>query len=67
MTKRHIKQRELPLLADVKSGVMSNKSVVLNPEKPQLSRSDFGFHKPASKEDQSIYQSISDGYFKKQN
>lgn len=68
MTKRIGKQRELPLLTNVNSSAGSTKSEVSKSDKSQLLKPDYsGFHKPASDEDQSIYQSISDRYFKKQN
>jgi len=63
MTKRQIKQLELPILADVNSN-FATKSAPAGKTKSQLQQLDnSGFHKPATKEDQSIYQSISDSYF----
>lgn len=64
MTKKTQRQLELPILTGVKSKFTENSSVNTPPNSSSQTTSDIsGFHRPASEEDQSIYQLMSDSYF----
>lgn len=65
MTKKPQKQLELPILTDVNSkfSIKSLENTSLNSSAQTNLNTSSDFHKPASKQDQSIYQLISDSYF----
>lgn len=59
MTEKTLKQLELPILADINSKSVEDTSA--------KNHDILGFHQPASKEDESIYQLISNSYFSNSN
>lgn len=65
MTKTNPRQLELPVMVDVngKAAPGSSGGKVADSESED-SNFPAGFHKPASADDQSIYKSISDNYFR---
>lgn len=59
--KMNPRQLELPVMVNIKNSKPNiNKPEGLQPKHTE----NVGFHKPASPSDQSIYQTISDNYFK---
>lgn len=62
MSKIRNRQLELPILVDVKG--KSSEAAPGGQPVATSSQVASGFHKPASADDQSIYQSISNNYFR---